>query len=52
MKELPPVTIVNRLPKKAVEGKIIFCIKDGYFYKGVDKEKPNGDNVEETGIRD
>jgi len=29
--ELPPVTIVNRLPKKAVEGKLIFCIKDGYY---------------------
>jgi len=50
--ELPPVTIVNRLPKKAVEGKLIFCTKDGYFYKGVDTEKEaqDGNNLEETSV--
>jgi len=48
-KELPPVTIVNRLPKKAIEGKLIFCIKDGYFYKGVDMEKEEQDGEEPQG---
>lgn len=53
-KELSPVTIVNRLPKKVVLGKLIFNIKDGYFYKGVDTEKEvqDGNNLEETSVRD
>ncbi len=53
-KELPPVTIVSRLPKKAIGGKLIFNIKDGYFYKGVDTEKEvqDGNNLEETSVRD
>lgn len=50
-RELPPVTIVNHLPKKTIEGKLIFNLKDGYFYKGVDiKEENDGDNLEKTSV--
>jgi hypothetical protein len=46
-----PPREVRKLPKRAVEGEVIFNKADGFFYMGVrTKEDKYGGNMAETGV--